>query len=158
MYIDSTPSIDLNHIIAECRKVKRVKGQIGLIAIDYLTLIKAGQAERRDIAYGDITTGLKNLAKEMDCVVLLLTQLNRKLEDRVDKRPTPADSRDTGQIEQDCDVWIGLYRDGNTGTAYAQLVNSYIKNISKGEVEKLTLKKFNNKGCSRERQNTTFIF
>ncbi|WP_039062109.1 DnaB-like helicase C-terminal domain-containing protein, partial [Shigella flexneri] len=67
-------------------------------------------AERRDIAFGDITTGLKNLAKELDCVVLLLTQLNRKLEDRADKRPTPSDSRDTGQIEQDCDVWIGLYR------------------------------------------------
>ncbi|WP_416238661.1 DnaB-like helicase C-terminal domain-containing protein, partial [Raoultella planticola] len=106
-----------------------------------------------------ITTGLKNLAKEMDCVVLLLTQLNRKLEDRADKRPTPADSRDTGQIEQDCDVWIGLYRDavyndnadksimeillrlnrdGNTGTAYAQLVNSYIKNISNVEAERLS--------------------
>lgn len=161
MYIDSTPGIDLNHIIAECRKVKRVKGQIGLIAIDYLTLIKAGQAERRDIAYGDITTGLKNLAKEMDCVVLLLTQFNRKLEDRADKRPTPADSRDTGQIEQDCDVWIGLYRDavyndnadkslmeillrlnrdGNTGTAYGQLVDSYIKNIGQNEAEKLSFK------------------
>ncbi|EMB0751164.1 MULTISPECIES: replicative DNA helicase [Providencia] len=161
MYIDSTPGVDLHHIIAECRKVKRVKEKIGLIAVDYLTLIKAAPAERRDIAYGDITTGLKNLAKEMDCVVLLLTQLNRKLEERADKRPTPADSRDTGQIEQDCDVWIGLYRDavynnnadkslmeiilrlnrdGNTGTAHGQLVNSYIKNISQSEAERLSMK------------------
>ncbi|UBX48897.1 AAA family ATPase [Providencia alcalifaciens] len=161
MYIDSTPGVDLNHIISECRKIKRIKGQVGLIAVDYLTLIKAGNAERRDIAYGDITTGLKNLAKEMDCVVLLLTQLNRKLEERADKRPTAADSRDTGQIEQDCDVWIGLYRDavynknadsslmeiilrlnrdGNTGTAYGQLVDSYIKNISQGEAERLAMK------------------
>ena len=167
MYIDSTPGVDLNHIIAECRKIKRVKGQIGLIAVDYLTLMKAGQAERRDIAYGDITTGLKNLAKEMDCIVLLLTQLNRKIEERADKRPTASDSRDTGQIEQDCDVWIGLYReavynnnadkslmeiilrlnrDGNTGTAHAQLVNSYIKNISQGEAERLS---FKGQGSSR---------
>lgn len=180
MYIDSTPGIDLNHIIAECRKVKRAKGQVGLIAIDYLTLIKAGQAERRDIAYGDITTGLKNLAKEMDCVVLLLTQLNRKLEDRADKRPTPADSRDTGQIEQDCDVWIGLYRDavyndnadkslmeillrlnrdGNTGTAYAQLVNSYIKNISNVEAERLSFKgNDNRKSYARKGQQATGAF
>lgn len=107
----------------------------------------------------------------MDCVVLLLTQLNRKLEDRADKRPTPADSRDTGQIEQDCDVWIGLYRDavyndnadkslmeillrlnrdGNTGTAYAQLVNSYIKNISKEEVDRL---EFNRAGNNRRYSN-----
>lgn len=97
----------------------------------------------------------------MDCVVLLLTQLNRKLEERADKRLTPADSRDTGQIEQDCDVWIGLYRDavynnsadkslmeiilrlnrdGNTGTAYGQLVDSYIKNISQNEAESLSFK------------------
>lgn len=86
---------------------------------------------------------------------------NRKLEERADKRPTPADSRDTGQIEQDCDVWIGLYRDavynnnadkslmeiilrlnrdGNTGTAYGQLVDSYIKNISQSKAERLALK------------------
>ncbi|EFZ4076465.1 helicase DnaB, partial [Shigella flexneri] len=116
-----------------------------------LTLMKAEAAERRDIAFGDITTGLKNLAKELDCVVLLLTQLNRKLEDRADKRPTPSDSRDTGQIEQDCDVWIGLYRDavynrnadsqlmelilrlnreGATGTAYALMDNGSVTDVS----------------------------
>ena len=65
-----------------------------------------------DLAYGRITKALKNLAKELNCVVLLLTQLNRQLESRTDKRPHPSDSRDTGQIEQDCDLWIGLYREG----------------------------------------------
>lgn len=175
MYIDSTPGVDIHHIIAECRKIKRAKGQIGLIGVDYLTLIKAGKAERRDIAYGDITTELKNLAKEMDCVVLLLTQLNRKLEERADKRPYPADSRDTGQIEQDCDVWIGLYRDvvynqnsdaslmeiilrlnrdGKTGTAYAQLVNSYIKNIDNNEAKWLLQKgKSQSEHYARKRAN-----
>lgn len=155
LMIDSTPGATLAHVVAECRKVKRQRGNIGLVAIDYLTLMKAEAAERRDIAYGDITTGLKNLAKEMDCVVLLLTQLNRKLEDRADKRPVPSDSKDTGQIEQDCDVWIGLYRDavynknsdphlmemllrlnreGASGTAHALMVDGYIKDVSDEEV------------------------
>lgn len=157
LMIDSTPGVTLAHVIAECRKVKRQRGVVGLVAIDYLTLMKVESAERRDIAFGDITTGLKNLAKELDCVVLLLTQLNRKLEDRADKRPTPSDSRDTGQIEQDCDVWIGLYRDavynqnadpqlmelilrlnreGATGTAYALMNNGSVNDISTEEVNR----------------------
>lgn len=154
LMIDSTPGVTLAHVRNECRKEKRKRGVLGLIAIDYLTLMKAEAAERRDIAYGDITTGLKNLAKEMDCPVLLLTQLNRKLEERADKRPWPADSKDTGQIEQDCDIWIGLYREavysknadpelmelilrlnreGSSGTAYALMVDGYIKDITDEE-------------------------
>ena len=155
LMIDSTPGATLAHVVSECRKVKRQRGVVGLVAIDYLTLMKAEAAERRDIAFGDITTGLKNLAKELDCVVLLLTQLNRKLEDRADKRPNPSDSKDTGQIEQDCDVWIGLYRDivynqnadpqlmelllrlnreGATGTAYALMKNGSVMDVSNEEV------------------------
>lgn len=155
LMIDSTPGVTLAHIVAECRKVKRQRGAVGLVAIDYLTLMKAEAAERRDIAFGDITTGLKNLAKELDCIVLLLTQLNRKLEDRADKRPNPSDSKDTGQIEQDCDVWIGLYRDivynqnadpqlmelllrlnreGASGTAYALMQNGSVVDVSNEEV------------------------
>ncbi|NUL36604.1 replicative DNA helicase [Kosakonia sacchari] len=155
MMIDSMPGATLAHIVAECRKVKRQRGTVGLVAIDYLTLMKAEAAERRDIAFGDITTGLKNLAKELDCIVLLLTQLNRKLEERADKRPNPSDSKDTGQIEQDCDVWIGLYRDivynqngdpqlmemllrlnreGATGTAYALMKNGSVMDITDEEV------------------------
>lgn len=155
LMIDSTPGVTLAHVVAESRKVKRQRGAIGLIAIDYLTLMKAEAAERRDIAYGDITTGLKDLAKEMDCVVLLLTQLNRKLEERADKRPVPSDSKDTGQIEQDCDVWIGLYRDavynknadpqlmelilrlnreGASGTAHTLIVDGYIKDTSTDDI------------------------
>lgn len=111
LFIDDTPNVSLAHIRNECRRIKRQCGEIGLIGVDYLTLMKAEKAERNDLAYGEITKGLKNLAREMDCVVVLLTQLNRKLEDRADKRPTPADSRDTGQIEQECDYWFGLYKD-----------------------------------------------
>ncbi|RNM07729.1 replicative DNA helicase [Dickeya undicola] len=146
LMLDDTPSISLAHIVNECRRVKRQRGVIGLVAVDYLTLMRGEQAERRDLSYGEITKGLKALAKELDCVVLLLTQLNRALEQRADKRPLPSDSRDTGQIEQDCDVWIGVYRDavynensdpqltelllrmnreGATGTAHTLLRDGY---------------------------------
>ncbi|OCJ30600.1 DnaB-like helicase C-terminal domain-containing protein [Serratia sp. 14-2641] len=112
LYIDDTPGLSLAHIVAECRRIKRERGVVGMVLVDYLTLMKAEKADRNDLAYGEITKGLKNLAKELDCVVVLLTQLNRQLENRSDKRPQPSDSRDTGQIEQDCDYWLGIYREG----------------------------------------------
>lgn len=110
LFIDDTPGINIQHIQRESRKIARTK-KVSLICVDYLTLMKADKADRNDLAYGEITKSLKNLAKELDCVVMMLTQLNRSLEQRQEKRPMPSDSRDTGQIEQDCDLWIGLYRD-----------------------------------------------
>ncbi|HHH0529237.1 TPA: DnaB-like helicase C-terminal domain-containing protein, partial [Yersinia enterocolitica] len=112
LYIDDTPGLSLSHIVSECRRIKRERGVVGMVLVDYLTLMTAEKADRNDLAYGMITKGLKNLAKELDCVVVLLTQLNRDLEKRVNKRPQPSDSRDTGQIEQDCDYWLGIYREG----------------------------------------------
>ena len=112
LYIDDNAGLSLSHIVAESRRIKRERGCVGMILVDYLTLMKAEKAERNDLAYGMITKGLKNLAKELNCVVVLLTQLNRDLEKRTNKRPLPSDSRDTGQIEQDCDYWLGIYREG----------------------------------------------
>lgn len=112
LYIDDTPGMSLAHVVAECRKIKRQKGCVGMVLVDYLTLMTAEKADRNDLAYGMITKGLKNLAKELGCVVVLLTQLNRELEKRTNKRPLPSDSRDTGQIEQDCDYWVGIHREG----------------------------------------------
>lgn len=114
IYIDDAPAITLSHIRSESRRMARERGQIGMIMVDYLTLMgkeRGGDDQRNDLIYGAITKGLKGLAKELNCVVVLLTQLNRNLESRTDKRPIPSDSRDTGQIEQDCDYWIGIYRD-----------------------------------------------
>lgn len=154
IYVDDAPGMTLSHIQREARQLGK-KGQVGFICVDYLTLMKAEKAERNDLAYGQITKSLKNLAKELDCAVLLLTQLNRALESRPDKRPTPSDSRDTGQIEQDCDMWIGLYRHGvynedcmhptltegivrlnrhgKTGTFYLDLKQGYFVSISNEE-------------------------
>lgn len=112
LYVDDTPGVSLSHIVAECRRIKRERGTVGMVLVDYLTLMTAEKSERNDLAYGLITKGLKNLAKELNCVVVLLTQLNRDLEKRTNKRPLPSDSRDTGQIEQDCDYWVGIYREG----------------------------------------------
>ncbi|WP_420497572.1 replicative DNA helicase [Xenorhabdus griffiniae] len=111
VWIDDTPGMTFAHIQSQCRKIKRQVGKIGFIGVDYLTLMKTEKADRNDIAYGNITKGLKILAKELDTTVVLLTQLNRNLEERANKRPMPSDSRDTGQIEQDCDYWMGVYRD-----------------------------------------------
>lgn len=126
LYIDDTPGLPLSHIIAESRRIKRERGVVGMILVDYLTLMKTEKAERNDLAYGVITKGLKNLAKELNCVVVLLTQLNRDLERRPNKRPLPSDSRDTGQIEQDCDYWLGIYREG-----------AYDENVNQAETEYL---------------------
>ena len=112
LYVDDTPGITLAHIVAESRRIKRERGAVGMVLVDYLTLMTADKADRNDLAYGIITKGLKNLAKELNCIVVLLTQLNRDPEKRTNKRPMPSDSRDTGQIEQDCDYWIGIYREG----------------------------------------------
>lgn len=154
LYIDDTPGMSLAHVVAECRKVKRQKGVVGMVLVDYLTLMTAEKADRNDLAYGMITKGLKNLAKELGCVVVLLTQLNRELEKRVNKRPLPSDSRDTGQIEQDCDYWVGIHREGafddsvppgetelilrlnrhgSTGTIYCNQVNGAIYDCDQGE-------------------------
>jgi len=147
LHIDDTPGIRIAHVLREARKLNR-KNKVGLVAVDYLTLMEASGAERNDIGYGQITKALKNLAKELNCVVLLLSQLNRSLESRTCKRPLPSDSRDTGQIEQDCDLWVGLYREGaynvtpneelteaivrlnrhgNTGTVYFDLVDGTVR-------------------------------
>ncbi len=114
-YVDDKPNVTIEHIESQARllskELQAKEQKLGLIMVDYLTLVQKGEAERNDLAYAEITRRLKLLAKELDCVVFLVTQLNRRLEERLDKRPMPSDSRDTGQIEQDCDIWIGLYRD-----------------------------------------------
>ncbi|WP_052478924.1 replicative DNA helicase [Vibrio jasicida] len=109
-FISDDANSSIERIELECRMLSKHK-KLGAILVDYLTLMPKGDAERHDLAYAEITRRLKQLAKELNCIVFLVSQLNRSLEMRQDKRPLPSDSRDTGQIEQDCDLWIGLYRD-----------------------------------------------
>ncbi|AZS56760.1 DnaB-like helicase C-terminal domain-containing protein [Pectobacterium parmentieri] len=150
LYIDDTPGLSLSHIVSESRRIKRERGDIGMILVDYLTLMTAEKADTEAQAYGIITKGLKVLAKEINCVVVLLTQLNRGSEARANKRPVPSDSRSTGQIEQDCDYWLGIYREaednegvcdsetelilrlnrhGSSGTVYAEQRNGILYDV-----------------------------
>ena len=111
IHIDDTPAVDLNYIRARSRKLKKEFGGLGLIIIDYLQLITSKSKENRSVEVSEISRGLKALAKELDVPVIALSQLNRGLENRQDKRPQLADLRESGSIEQDADLVLFIYRD-----------------------------------------------
>jgi replicative DNA helicase len=111
IFIDDSPAISVMEIRAKARRLKMNKG-LGLLIIDYLQLMRGTlPAERRDLEIADISRALKALAKELDIPVIALSQLNRKLEDRADKRPQLNDLRESGALEQDADVVAFIYRD-----------------------------------------------
>lgn len=109
LFMDDQGGLTLLDVRMKAKQVKRRHG-LDVLVIDYLQLMN-GQGDNRNAQIEGITRGLKALAKELDIVIFLLSQLNRKLEDRPNKRPQPADLRDSGSIEQDADVVIFLYRD-----------------------------------------------
>ncbi len=111
--IDDTPAITLSALRTRARRLKRTKG-LSLIVIDYLQLMRpaAGtRPESRVLEIGQLTQGLKAIAKELAVPVLALSQLSRAVESREDKRPQLADLRESGTIEQDADVVMFIYRD-----------------------------------------------
>jgi replicative DNA helicase len=111
MLLDESASLVLPQIRARARRVYQKYGKLGAIMVDYLQLIQAETHESRVQQLAEITRGLKVLAKELDVPVLLLSQLNREVEKREDKRPRLSDLRDGGSVEQDADVVLFLYRD-----------------------------------------------
>jgi len=111
MFIDQTPSLSPLDLRARARRMKR-DHDIGLIVIDYLQLMKVpGFGENRTQEISEISRSLKALAKELNVPVIALSQLNRALEQRPDKRPKMADLRESGAIEQDADLILFIYRD-----------------------------------------------
>jgi replicative DNA helicase len=111
LFIDDTPSLSPTEMRARARRLKR-EHDIGLIVVDYLQLMQVpGTRENRTTEISEISRNLKALAKELEVPVVALSQLNRGLEQRTDKRPVMSDLRESGAIEQDADVIIFIYRD-----------------------------------------------
>ncbi len=112
LFIDDTPALTPTDLRARARRLTRENGQLGLIVIDYLQLMQApGAGENRTAEISEISRGLKGLAKELNVPVIALSQLNRNLEQRPNKRPVMSDLRESGSLEQDADVIIFIYRD-----------------------------------------------
>ncbi|MCL4469700.1 MAG: replicative DNA helicase [Sulfuricella sp.] len=115
IYIDESAALTVLDLRARARRLHRQCGKLGLIVIDYLQLMsgsgKGGGGENRATEISEISRGLKALAKELDVPVIALSQLNRSLEQRPNKRPVMSDLRESGAIEQDADLILFIYRD-----------------------------------------------
>jgi replicative DNA helicase len=112
IYIDETPALNSIELRARSRRLSRTCGKLGLIIVDYLQLMSANSpGENRATEISEISRNLKGLAKELNCPVIALSQLNRSLEQRPDKRPVMSDLRESGAIEQDADLILFIYRD-----------------------------------------------
>jgi len=110
IYIDDTPAISVLELRSKARRLKAEHG-LGLIIVDYLQLMRGSNPESRQQEISEISRSLKALAKELELPVVALSQLNRSLESRTDKRPMMADLRESGAIEQDADVIMFVYRE-----------------------------------------------
>jgi replicative DNA helicase len=143
LYIDDTPSLSIFELRSKVKKLK-MKADIRLVVVDYLQLMK-GDAQIREQEVSQISRGLKAIAKEFHIPVIALSQLNRDVEQRVDKKPRLSDLRESGAIEQDADIVCFIYR-----PAYY-----YIQEIT------INGEKFDSKGlisfdCAKDRNGALF--
>ena len=152
IYIDDTPGLTVLEKRAKARRLKNEKG-VGLIIVDYLQLMTSTyRMESREREISTISRSLKALAKELNIPVIALSQLNRAVESRTDKRPMLSDLRESGSIEQDADVVLFLYRpevyglnqtkDGVDTTGLAEVIVGKQRNGPTGEARLLFIKEY----------------
>lgn len=111
IHINDKTALSIHQLRAEARRMHKKLGGLGVIVVDYLQKMKMNNPENMNQSVGEIATGLKNLAKELRCPVIALSQLSRKCEERANKRPLNSDLRESGVIEQEADVIFMVYRD-----------------------------------------------
>lgn len=141
LFIDDTPALSVAQVRARARRIKREHG-LHMIIVDYLQLMSAsGKKENRVQQIGEISRGLKGLAKEFDVPVIALSQLNRGLESRPDKRPAMSDLRESGDLEQDADIIAFMYRDVvyNKNTAHPKVAEFIIRKYRNGDPDTVYL-------------------
>jgi replicative DNA helicase len=149
LYIDDTPAITVLEMKAKSRRLK-ADTELGLIVVDYIQLMRAsGYRDNREQEISEISRSLKALAKELKVPVIALSQLNRKAEDRPNRRPQMADLRESGAIEQDADVIAFIYRDevynksdDNPEKGLAEIIIGKQRNGPTGTVKLAFLEKF----------------
>lgn len=149
LFIDDTPAITVLEMKAKSRRLKADAG-LGLIVVDYIQLMRAGgYRDNREQEISEISRSLKALAKELNVPVIALSQLNRKVEDRTNRRPQMADLRESGAIEQDADVIAFIYRDevynkseDNPEKGTAEIIIGKQRNGPTGTVKLAFLEKF----------------
>ncbi|MCF6301491.1 MAG: DnaB-like helicase C-terminal domain-containing protein, partial [Proteobacteria bacterium] len=140
LFIDDTPALSPSEIMSRCRRLKNRKG-LDLIVIDYLQLMQVkGRTENRATEISEISRNLKAMAKELNVPVIALSQLNRSLEQRTNKRPLMSDLRESGAIEQDADLILFIYRDEvynpeTNETGKAEIIISKHRNGSTGKID-----------------------
>lgn len=142
MYIDDTPNMSPANIRSRARRVARDNGGLSLIVIDYLQLMSIpGKSDNRTLEVSEISRSLKALAKELNVPVIALSQLNRSLEQRSDRRPVMADLRESGAIEQDADLIAFIYREEvyNPETEFQGVAEIIISKQRNGPIGKFLL-------------------
>ena len=148
IFIDETPGLNPTDLRARCRRLHRQCGRLGLIVIDYLQLMTSlKESVNRSAELSEISRSVKSLAKELHVPIIALSQLNRSLEQRPNKRPVASDLRESGAIEQDADIIMFIYRDeiynpDSPDKGMAELIISKHRNGSTGTIRMTFLGEF----------------
>ncbi len=148
IFIDETPGLNPTDLRARCRRLHRQCGRLGLIVIDYLQLMTSlKESDNRSAELSEISRSVKSLAKELHVPIIALSQLNRSLEQRPNKRPVASDLRESGASEQDADIIMFIYRDeiynpDSPDKGMAELIISKHRNGSTGTIRMTFLGEF----------------